>query len=65
MHPTRWPGFELSYRHQSATYQIVVDNSAGTGRGVQSIELDGQRVLNHAVSLSDDGQTHKVRVQLG
>lgn len=63
--PPGWPGFELSYRHQSATYQILVDNSAGTGHGVQSIELDGQRVPNHAVPLSDDGQTHNVRVQLG
>jgi hypothetical protein len=32
---------------------------------VQSIELDGQRVPNQVVPLSDDGQTHKVRVQLG
>ena len=63
--PPGWPGFELSYRHQSATYKILVDNSAGTGRGVQSIELDGQPVPNHAVPLSDDGQTHNVRVQLG
>ena len=63
--PPSWPGFELSYRHQSATYQILVDNSAGTGRGVRSIELDGQRVPNHALPLSDDGKTHNVRVQLG
>ena len=63
--PPSWPGFELSYRHQSATYQILVDNSAGTGHGVRSIEVDGQRVPNHAVPLSDDRKTHKVRVQLG
>jgi cellobiose phosphorylase len=63
--PPSWPGFELSYRHHSATYKIVVDNSAGTGRDVQSIELDGERVPNHAVPLTDDGQIHNVRVQLG
>ena len=63
--PPGWPGFELSYRHQSATYQILVDNSAGTGHGVQSIELDGRRVPKHALPLSDDQKTHKVRVQLG
>ncbi|HEV8417840.1 MAG TPA: hypothetical protein VGQ43_03740 [Candidatus Udaeobacter sp.] len=63
--PTSWPGFEMSYRHHSATYKIVVDNSAGTGRGVQSIELDGERVPNDTVPLTDDGQTHNVRVQLG
>ena len=63
--PPSWPGFELSYRHRSATYRILVDNSAGTGRGVRSVELDGQPVPNDTVPLSDDGKTHNVRVQLG
>jgi cellobiose phosphorylase len=63
--PPAWPGFEMSYRYRSATYKIFVDNSAGTGRGVRSIELDGQPVPNDAVPLSDDRQTHTVRVKLG
>ena len=63
--PPSWPGFELSYRHRSATYRILVDNSAGTGRGVRSVEMDGQRLPNDTVPLSDDGKTHNVRVQLG
>ena len=63
--PPSWPGFELSYRYQSTTYQILVDNSAGTGRGVRSVELDGQPVPNHALPLSDDRKTHNVRVRLG
>jgi cellobiose phosphorylase len=63
--PPSWPGFELRYRHRSATYRIRVDNSAGTGRGVQSVELDGQRLPTSTVPLSDDGQAHNVRVQLG
>jgi cellobiose phosphorylase len=63
--PLTWPGFLLTFRHRSATYRIVVDNSAGTGRGVRLIELDGQELPNHTVPLSDDGKTHSVRVQLG
>jgi cellobiose phosphorylase len=63
--PPSWPGFELSYRHQSATYRILVDNSAGTGRGVRWIELDGQRLPGDTLPLSDDSETHNVRVQLG
>jgi cellobiose phosphorylase len=63
--PPSWPGFELRYRHRSATYQILVDNSAGTGRGVRSVELDGQRLPNHAVPLNDDSKTHNIRVLLG
>jgi len=63
--PPSWPGFEMSYRQRSATYRIVVDNSAGTGRGVLWVELDGQRLTKDSVPLSDDGKTHNVRVQLG
>jgi cellobiose phosphorylase len=63
--PQSWPGFELGYRHRSATYRILVDNSSGTGRGVRSVELDGHRLPNDTVPLTDDLKTHDVRVQLG
>jgi cellobiose phosphorylase len=63
--PRSWPKFELSYRYRSATYRILVDNSAGTGRGVKSIELDGQRLPNDVLPLADDSKTHHARVRLG
>jgi cellobiose phosphorylase len=62
--PPSWPRFELKYRHRSTTYRILVDNSTGTGRGVRSIELDGQ-LQNDFVPLTDDSKIHDVRVQLG
>jgi cellobiose phosphorylase len=63
--PSSWPGFELKYRHGTATYRILVDNSAGNGRGVRSVELDGQRLPDGIVPLTDDSKTHEVRVKLG
>ena len=63
--PRSWPQFELSYRYRSATYRIVVDNSAGKGRGVKSVELDGERVPNDELLLSDDAKTHHAVVRLG
>jgi cellobiose phosphorylase len=63
--PPSWPRFEMTYRHRSATYQILVDNSAGTGRRVRSVELDGQPLPNFSIPLSDGPKTHKVRVELG
>jgi cellobiose phosphorylase len=63
--PSSWPGFEMVYRHHAATYQIRIDNSAGTGRGVRWIELDGQRLPSGTVPLRDDEKTHEVGVQLG
>jgi cellobiose phosphorylase len=63
--PRSWPQFEVSYRYRSTTYRIVVDNSAGTGRGVRSVELDGERVPNDALPLVDDAKTHDAVVRLG
>jgi cellobiose phosphorylase len=63
--PPSWPGFELKYRHGSATYRILVDNSAGHGSGVRSVELDGQRLPDGVVPLTDDSKTHEIRVSLG
>jgi cellobiose phosphorylase len=63
--PPGWPGFEIAYRYGSATYHIRVDNSAGTGRGVVSVTVDGQPVTGGAVPLRDDGGGHDVLVTLG
>jgi len=63
--PPSWPRFELKYRHRSTTYRILIDNSAGTGRGVRSVKLDGQRLPNDTVPLADDSKDHEVRVELG
>jgi cellobiose phosphorylase len=62
--PRGWPGYEMKYRHGSATYRICVDNSGGTGRGVGSVTVDGYSVPGGIVTLQDDGRTHEVRIAL-
>jgi cyclic beta-1,2-glucan synthetase len=63
--PPSWPGFEITYRHGSATYHITVENPAGVERGVRGVTVDGQTPANGAVPLNDDGQVHEVKVVLG
>jgi cellobiose phosphorylase len=63
--PPGWPGYEITYRHGSATYRVRVDNPAGTGRGVGSVTVDGQPAPGGVVTLRDDGRTHDVRIALG
>ncbi len=62
--PAAWPGFEITYRHRSATYHIVVENPAKVERGVQSVTLDGAEQPNGVIPLAEEG-THEVRVVLG
>ena len=63
--PTHWSQFELTYRYRSATYKVMFDNSAGAGKGVRSVELDGERLSTEVVLLTDDTRTHQVRVAIG
>jgi cellobiose phosphorylase len=55
----------MTYRYGTATYRIQVDNSAGTGRGPQSIMLDGKPMGDGRLPLRDDAATHEVHVKLG
>jgi cellobiose phosphorylase len=63
--PKRWPGYEVAYRFGATTFHLKVDNSAGAGRGVRSVTVDGQAAASGAVPLCDDGRSHEVRVVLG
>jgi cellobiose phosphorylase len=63
--PPGWPGYEITYRHGSATYRVRVDNPTGSGRGARSVTADGQPAEDGLVPLRDDGRAHEVRVVLG
>ncbi len=60
-----WPGFEIEYRHRSATYRIAVDNAARVEGGVKEVTVDGQVQEDRVIRLADDGRAHEVRVVLG
>jgi cyclic beta-1,2-glucan synthetase len=62
--PTYWPEYSITYRHGSATYQIVVRNG-GEHSPQPHVELDGEVLEDGAIPLVDDGRVHAVVVQLG
>ncbi|MGH8925775.1 MAG: GH36-type glycosyl hydrolase domain-containing protein [Acidimicrobiia bacterium] len=64
--PRAWRGFEINFRYHSSQYQVRVENPDGATRGIASLLLDDVEVPPDAdLDLSDDGQTHQVRVILG
>jgi cyclic beta-1,2-glucan synthetase len=64
--PRGWRTFEITFRHHSSRYKIVVENSHSVARGVSSVELDGAPFAAGAhIPLANDGLTHHVRVVLG
>lgn len=63
--PRWWREFEITYRRGRTIYRIKVENPLAVHRGVISLELDGVLQTVADVSLTDDGQTHAVRIILG
>ena len=62
--PASWPGFEIEYRHGTATYRCRIENPNGVEHGVREVWVDGERVLGNVIALNDDGRTHEVRVAM-
>jgi cyclic beta-1,2-glucan synthetase len=63
--PRWWREFEIIYRRERTTYRIKVENPLAIHRGVAAVELDGAPQTVGEILLSDDGQTHTLRVVLG
>jgi cellobiose phosphorylase len=59
--PKEWSGYELTYHDGETSYQISVENSAGT-RDVKRVTLDGEPLPGGDIPLLGDGQQHKVHV---
>ncbi len=65
--PKAWPGFDIVFRHLSATYEIRVDTPHGATRGIAYATLDGVALqgAQPRFKLGDDGKTHTVHIALG
>jgi cyclic beta-1,2-glucan synthetase len=63
--PPSWPGFEATVRIGEHDCHIVVDNSSGTGRDVESVTLDGVAMDSALVKLGAGPARRELRVVLG
>ena len=49
--PRSWPRFEITLRHGTSRFEIVVENPQGVQRGVAAAELDGEKVAARPLSI--------------
>jgi cyclic beta-1,2-glucan synthetase len=63
--PADWPGYQVTYRYGSSTYEIQVQNPDHVNQGVQHISLNGQNLQDKVIPLSQDGGTHSVLIIMG
>lgn len=63
--PSWWDGFQISYRHGEALYEIQVENTEHHERGVSLVELDGKKITDGVIRLDRDLVKHRVLVRIG
>jgi len=63
--PAWWDGFQVSYRHGEALYEIQVENPEHCEHGVAWVEVDGRRMEDGVVRLGRDPVKHRVLVRMG
>ncbi len=56
--PPEWPGFDITYRHGKAVYEIAVRRSSGAA----GIELDGQAIAGGFIEIDQTEATHQIAV---
>lgn len=60
--PRDWPGFQITYKHRSAIYEIAVRKDASVSSPM--IGVEGAQETTGALRLVDDGNTHRVTVRI-
>lgn len=63
--PAWWDGFQMSYRHGEALYEIQVENPAHCEQGVAWMEMDGQRIKADIIQLVRDLVKHRILIRMG
>jgi cellobiose phosphorylase len=62
--PPDWREFAITYRHGSATYEILIKNPDGVARGIGTVDVDGVPAAGSAVRLVDGGAVHRVVIRM-
>jgi cyclic beta-1,2-glucan synthetase len=63
--PGWWDGFQMSYRHGEAVYEIQVENPDHCEQGISWVEMDGQRMKGEVIPLGRELVKHRVVVRMG
>lgn len=63
--PGGWDGFQMSYRHGEAIYEIQVENPQHCRHGVVRVEMDGQPIKDGVILLVRDLIKHRVLIRMG
>lgn len=63
--PRSWPGFTVQRQFRGVQYEIEVRNPNRVCRGVRHLVVDDRRIAGNIVPILNDGQLHRVIVELG
>ena len=63
--PGWWDGYQISFRHGEALYEIQVENPEHCEKGVAWVEMDGRRIKDGTIDLVRRLVKHRIHVRMG
>ncbi|MCG8525218.1 MAG: glycosyl transferase [Opitutales bacterium] len=63
--PSDWKSFRVQREFRGTQYDIEVSNPNGVNKGVQTIEVDGEKISGNCIPLQNGKATCKVKVLMG
>ena len=63
--PGWWDGYQMSYRHGEAVYEIQVENPEHCERGTSWVQMDGRRMTGGLIPLGRNSVKHRIVVRMG
>jgi cellobiose phosphorylase len=63
--PKDWKSYSVVRKFRESTYNICVSNPNGVCKGVKKLFVDGKVIQGNKIPIANDGNIHKVEVELG
>lgn len=63
--PSTWDNFEITYKYESTTYKIYVNNPEHVSTGIKEVIHNDKVLDNNIIKLIDDNKKHIVIVNMG
>ena len=62
--PASWSNYKVHYRYRRSTYHISISRASGDSVEPNYLSLDGQKLAEDTIPLSEDGREHFVELRL-
>ena len=62
--PKEWEEYQIKYKYGRTLYNITIKNPNGKTKGVTSFKINGEKVAQKEIKLTDDGKVYEIEIEM-